>query len=76
VERSAALQVAVVHAPFLRRAFHTVPLDARDWAVCVAVASTVLWAVELRKVFARTRRRAAAEVAGGGGGANLRFPPG
>jgi Ca2+-transporting ATPase len=52
---SIALQLAVVHAPFLQAAFSTVPLAPRDWLVCVAVASSVVWVVELRKLLARRR---------------------
>ncbi len=43
------LQVAVVHLPVLNLAFGTVPLDAGQWAVCVAMASGVLWMSEGRK---------------------------
>ena len=50
-----ALQVAVVYVPFLQRAFSTAPLDARDWVVCVVVASSVLWAMELKKLVSRPR---------------------
>jgi Ca2+-transporting ATPase len=50
---SALLQLAVVHVPFLQRAFATVALGAGDWLVCAAVASSVVWAVELRKLAAR-----------------------
>jgi potassium/sodium efflux P-type ATPase len=46
---SALLQVAVVNVPFLNVAFGTVPLDPVQWLVCVAMASVVLWAIELRK---------------------------
>ncbi len=52
---SVALQVAVVHLPFLQRAFHTAPLAPGDWLLCVAVASTVLWVVELKKLVTRAR---------------------
>jgi magnesium-transporting ATPase (P-type) len=55
---SIALQVAVLYAPFLQRAFRTVPLDLRDWLVCFAVASTVLWAMELKKLAAAAARPA------------------
>ena len=55
---SAALQVAVVHLPLLNVAFETVPLSAREWTVCVALASTVLWFGELRKALLRARDRA------------------
>ncbi len=54
VALSAALQVAVVHLPFLNLAFGTVPLSAGQWAVCVAMASGVLWFVEGRKLLRRT----------------------
>ena len=54
---SAALQVAVVHLGFMNRAFDTVPLGPGRWAVCVGLASAVLWAAEARKLAARLRRR-------------------
>ncbi len=50
---SVLLQLAVVHMPFLNRAFSTVPLSAGDWLVCVALASGVLWFAELRKLLRR-----------------------
>ena len=53
---SAALQVAVVHVPFLNDAFSTTPLSAQQWLVCVAMASSVLWVSELRKAVIRATR--------------------
>jgi len=50
VALSAALQVAVVHLPFLNLAFGTVPLSASQWGVCLVLASGVLWFSELRKL--------------------------
>lgn len=50
---SALLQVAVVHIGFLNVAFGTVPLSFEQWAVCVAMGSTVLWFGELRKLALR-----------------------
>ncbi len=50
---SVALQVAVVHAPPLQAAFRTVALSPGDWLRCAAVASTVLWAMELKKLAVR-----------------------
>lgn len=44
-----------MHLPFLNTAFGTVPLTPLDWLACVAVASSVLWADELRKLAARRR---------------------
>jgi P-type Ca2+ transporter type 2C len=59
VALSAALQVAVVHLPFLNLAFGTVPLSAGQWCVCVAMASGVLWFTELRKLGRRSWPRRA-----------------
>jgi P-type Ca2+ transporter type 2C len=56
---SVALQVLVVYAPFLQRAFGTVGLSAGDWLFCVAVASSVLWLREASKLLARSRRHQA-----------------
>jgi P-type Ca2+ transporter type 2C len=53
---SVALQVAVVHVPILNDAFDTSPLSVAQWATCAALASTVLWANELRKLARRPRR--------------------
>lgn len=50
---SALLQVAVVEVGFLNVAFSTVPMPLAQWAVCVAMASVVLWVSELRKVLRR-----------------------
>jgi len=44
------LQVAVVHAPPLQRAFDTDGLDIAQWATCTALASAVLWVDEIRKL--------------------------
>ncbi len=53
VAASLLLQAAVVYLPFLHQAFGTVPLDARDWLLCLAVASSVLWVRELSKLARR-----------------------
>jgi Ca2+-transporting ATPase len=57
VALSLFLQAAVIYVPFLQQAFSTVTLDVRDWLVCAAVASSVLWLRELSKVMRRTRNR-------------------
>ncbi len=54
---SLALQVLVVHVPVLQRAFGTTALSARDWAFCLAVASSVLWLREASKVLTRLSAR-------------------
>ena len=56
---SLALQVAVVHSPLLNAAFTTTPLSPSQWLVCAAMASTVLWASEIRKALIRLRARRA-----------------
>jgi Ca2+-transporting ATPase len=56
---SLALQVLVVHAPVLQRAFGTVSLSGRDWAVCAATASSVLWLREGSKLLAYLRSSSA-----------------
>lgn len=53
---SALAQIAVVNADFLNVAFGTVPLEAAQWLWCVALASVVLWAAELRKLAVRHLR--------------------
>jgi Ca2+-transporting ATPase len=50
-----ALQAAVLYVPALQRAFGTVALDARDWLLCVAVASSIVVAREAGKAFWRAR---------------------
>lgn len=43
------LQIAVIHLPFMQTLFNTVPLTASEWLLIIAVASSVLWAEEIRK---------------------------
>jgi Ca2+-transporting ATPase len=57
VALSLLLHVLVVYAPFLQEAFSTVSLSARDWLICAAVASSVLWLRELSKIVARRVRK-------------------
>jgi Ca2+-transporting ATPase len=52
---SVALQLLVVYAPFLQRAFSTQSLSLFDWLRCTAVASSVLWLRELEKAVAAMR---------------------
>ncbi|HET8614557.1 MAG TPA: cation-translocating P-type ATPase [Actinomycetales bacterium] len=60
---SLALQVAVVHVPWLSAAFGTVPLSLSDWLVCVLLASAVLWVDEVRKALHARRPRSSARHA-------------
>ncbi len=54
---SIGLQAAVVYLPALQSAFSTTRLTLRDWGVCAAVASSVLWVREFSKILARCKRR-------------------
>jgi magnesium-transporting ATPase (P-type) len=54
-----ALQVLVVHAPFLNEAFDTAPMSLTEWGVTIGLASVVLWIEEIRKLFVRRRSSAA-----------------
>ena len=53
---SLLLQVVVVHLPVLNDAFGTSPLSASQWLLAAALASSVLWAEELRKLLTARRR--------------------
>ncbi len=52
------LQVAVVQVPWLQAAFSTEALAPWQWAACLGLASSVLWAEELRKLLRRRSTRA------------------
>ncbi|UVL01335.1 cation-translocating P-type ATPase C-terminal domain-containing protein [Pseudomonas sp. B21-048] len=49
------LQVAVVHWSPLNKAFSTSALTLSQWGLCFAMASTVFWFSELRKLVMRLR---------------------
>jgi Ca2+-transporting ATPase len=53
------LQAVVLYVPALQRGFGTVPLDAVDWLISLAVASTILVGYELLKVIWRSKEEAA-----------------
>jgi Ca2+-transporting ATPase len=58
------LQLAVIYVPFLHPIFKTQPLPLFDLAVCFAVSSLVLVAVELEKMLVRRGRLYAQPVSG------------
>jgi Ca2+-transporting ATPase len=60
VAGSLLLQMAVLYLAPLQRAFDTVALDARDWLIAIAVASSVLWVREGEKWVRRLSRGSAA----------------
>ena len=47
------LRAAVAYVPFPQEAFSTSGLDAGDWLLCAAAASSVLWLRELSKIITR-----------------------
>jgi len=47
------LQIAVTHVGFMQSLFNTQDITPGQWMVCVAVASSVLWVEEIRKVIVR-----------------------
>ncbi len=54
---SILLQLLVIYVPFLGEAFDTVPLQSQAWLECIALASLVLVASELRKLINWAVRR-------------------
>jgi P-type Ca2+ transporter type 2C len=54
---SVGMQVLVVYVPFLQKAFGTISLNASDWILCIAVASSVLWLREGSKALIRRKRQ-------------------
>lgn len=53
-----ALHVTAVYTPAMQKILHTVPLSTNEWLICIAVASSVVVAEELRKMLARLTLRA------------------
>ena len=56
VALSVTLQLCVVYTPFLQRAFSTMSLSMADWLRCTAVASSVVWLLEIQKAVRRLTR--------------------
>lgn len=54
---SVVSQWAVTEIHFLQHAFSTVSLSRRDWLLCTAIASSVLWLREISKIILRVGRR-------------------
>lgn len=47
------LQIGVTHLSFMQSIFDTTTLSLNEWLVCIAVASSILWIEELRKLIRR-----------------------
>ncbi|MDA2972866.1 MAG: cation transporting ATPase C-terminal domain-containing protein, partial [Actinomycetota bacterium] len=47
------LQLGVTHVGFMQRLFDTTSISGTQWLIAIAVASSVLWLEELRKLFVR-----------------------
>ena len=52
-----ALQIAVTHVGPMQSLFDTTSISLAQWLICIAVASTVLWFEEIRKVIVRKTRK-------------------
>ena len=65
VALSLLMQIAVVHVPFLQTAFSTTSLSFENWLTCAAVASSVIFAREIFKLFVRAIRKSKMQVAVG-----------
>ncbi len=52
---SLGTHILVIYVPALQTAFHTVSLSTTDWLIAIAVASTVLFAMEIAKAWLRAR---------------------
>ncbi|HZA52065.1 MAG TPA: HAD-IC family P-type ATPase, partial [Myxococcaceae bacterium] len=69
---SLALHALVLYTPVLQQAFGTRELSPSDWLRCAAVASSVLWVTEARKIALRRRRPAAVPATAPRGAAQVR----
>lgn len=49
------LQILAVYHPFLQRILKTTPLTWNEWLIIIAVASSIIWVEELRKVWVRSK---------------------
>ena len=47
------LQIAAIYVPALQLALSTAPLGMRDWLLCLAAGSSILWLTELNKLLTR-----------------------
>ena len=47
------LQIGVTHVSFMQSLFETTSLSLSEWAVCISVASSILWVEEIRKLISR-----------------------
>ena len=57
IAASVLLQIAVIYLPMLQQAFSTTHLNAQDWLICGAAASSVLWLRELTKFIAHRMKK-------------------
>lgn len=47
------LQIGVTHVGFMQSLFETTSLSLSQWGACIAVASSILWVEEIRKLVSR-----------------------
>src|SRR3989304_4105510 len=53
----ALLHVMAVYTPFMQRILHTVPLGWYDWAMAAAIATSVIFAEETRKMISNSAHK-------------------
>jgi len=58
------LQMAIIYVPFLQPIFKTTPLTLPELATCLAASTAVFWAIELRKLWKRSKERHKASQVG------------
>ena len=51
------LQIGVTHLSFMQSIFDTTTLSLNEWLICIAVASSILWIEEVRKLIRRLTRQ-------------------
>jgi len=54
-----SLQMLAVYTPFLQEILHTVPLTLSEWVMIIAVATSIVWVEEIRKLFYRWKQKGA-----------------
>ena len=47
------ITLALIYVPFFQDPFHTYNMSLWDWGIVILAGSTVLWVVEIAKIFIR-----------------------
>ena len=57
-----SLHLFAVYSPFMNGILKTVPLAASEWGIIIAIASSIVFVEEIRKVFYRRSNAGAISV--------------